>query len=168
MASDILTRPMTTAFILNGGDVLLMRRSPRARLLPGMWAPIGGHIEPGELQTPQATCAREIREETGLSAGDIGDLSLRYIIHRVHRDEIRIQFIYFCTATSRRVGSTDEGELHWVPLDVAPALDVSATTRFTIEHYLITGRRTNSLYVGAVRGEEGRPAITWSPLSDWE
>jgi len=164
----IRTRLLATAFILNSGDLLLMRRSHDAKLLPGMWAPVGGHIEADELETPQVACEREVSEETGLSGSDISDLSLRYIVHRIRHDEVRIQFIYVGSSAKRDLGSTDEGELHWVPLAVAPSLDVSATTRFTIEHYVKTGSRTTALYVGSVSGQEGNPVINWSVLSDWE
>lgn len=48
--------------ILRDGKVLLGRR--RGSHGEGHWAPPGGHPDPGE--TPEATAAREVREETGL------------------------------------------------------------------------------------------------------
>lgn len=164
----ISTRLLATAFLFNDNDLLLMQRSSQAKFLPGLWAPVGGHIEAGEFCTPQVACEREISEETGLSAQDICNLSLRYIVHRIHQGEIRVQYCYFGTTTKRDLGTTDEGELHWMPFENVSTLSVSATTRFTLEHYAKIGSQTNVIYVGSVSAPEGKPAMLWSPLSDWE
>src|SRR5690606_12463992 len=126
------TRQMSTAFLFNEHDVLMMRRSPRAKLFPGMWAPIGGHLEPSEIQSPFAAFEREVHEETGLSLRDLVDVQLKYIVHRLRADELRIQYVYFAKATRRDVTANSEGELHWVPLHRALNLDVTATTRLTL------------------------------------
>jgi 8-oxo-dGTP diphosphatase len=146
----------------------MMRRYDSARFLPGLWAPIGGHIEANEFRMPQAACEREILEETGLAVQDIDNLSLRYIVLRIHQSEIRIQFSYFGSTTKRELAATDEGELHWVPLVDVPNLTVSATTRFMIEHYAKIGLHTNSVYIGSVSAQDGNPFMNWSLLSDWE
>lgn len=164
----IYTRLLVTAFLFNNSALLLMRRSSSAKFLPGMWAPVGGHIEADEFCSPQAACEREIAEETGLSAGDVYGLSLRYIVHRIRLNEIRIQYCYFGSVTKRELGTTDEGELYWVPLEKAADLDISATTRLTLEHYAQVGSQTSIIYIGSVSAPEGKPMMTWSPLSDWE
>lgn len=164
----IYIRLLATAFRFNNNDLLLMQRSSSAKLLPGIWAPIGGHIEAGEFCMPQVACEREIFEETGLSARHIDDLSLRYIVHRIRQSEIRIQYCYFGLTTKRELGTTDEGELYWVSLEDVSTLTVSATTRFTVEHYSKIGSHTNDIYVGSVSAQEGNPTMIWSPLSDWE
>jgi 8-oxo-dGTP diphosphatase len=164
----ISIRSLATAFLFNGEDLLLMLRSSHAKFLPGMWAPVGGHLEAGEYWTPQVACEREIFEETGLSAQDLCNLSLRYIVHRIHQDEIRLQYCFFGTTTRRDLGTTEEGELHWIPWEDVTALAVSATTRFTLEHYASIGSQTNVIYVGSVSAQDGSPVVLWSPLSDWE
>ena len=164
----IRVRLLANAFLINGDSLLLMKRSPNAVLFPGMWAPIGGHIETSEMNDPRAACFREIAEETGLGEGDLVDLSLRYVVHRRRRDEIRTQYTYFGLTNRMDVGRTEEGELHWVQLDCALDLDVSATTRFTLEHYDRIGSQTNSIYVGTVDVREGKPVIAWTVLRDWE
>jgi 8-oxo-dGTP diphosphatase len=164
----ICTRLLTTAFLFNGSDLLLMQRSSRAKFLPGLWAPVGGHIEACEFCTPQVACEREICEETELSAQDLCDLSLRYIVHRIRHNEIRIQYCYFGSTTRRQLGTTKEGDLHWVPREEVLTLPVSATTRFTIEHYAKIGSQTKVIYVGSVSAQDGSPTMLWSPLSDWE
>jgi len=57
-------RSVTTSFLLNGGKVLVLRRSDRVSTYPGRWAGISGTIERDE--TPTETALREISEETGL------------------------------------------------------------------------------------------------------
>jgi 8-oxo-dGTP diphosphatase len=164
----ICTRLLASAFLFNGNDLLLMRRSDQAKFLPGMWAPVGGHLEAGEFCTPQVACEREIAEETGLSAQDICDFTLRYIVHRIHQGEIRIQYCYFGTTMKRDFGTTDEGELHWIPWENISTLAVSATTRFTLEHYAKIGSHTNVIFVASMSAKDGNPTMLWSPLSDWE
>ena len=44
-------------------ELLLVQRSPSAKLGPGLWGFPGGHIEPWE--TPEQCAAREMREELG-------------------------------------------------------------------------------------------------------
>jgi 8-oxo-dGTP diphosphatase len=123
----ICTRLLVTAFLFSRNDLLMMHRSTSARFLPGLWAPIGGHIEADEYCLPQAACEREILEETGLTARDMDNLSLRCIVHRIWQSEIRIQFYYFGSTTKRELAATDEGELQWVPFDDVPNLAISAT-----------------------------------------
>jgi 8-oxo-dGTP diphosphatase len=164
----ICSRLLVTAFLVNSNDLLMMRRSNSARFLPGLWATIGGHIEANEFCMPQAACEREILEETGLAAQDIDNLSLRYIVHRIRKSEIRIQFSYFGSTKKRELIPTDEGELHWLPLVDVPNLAISATTRFTIEHYAKIGSHTNSIYIGSVSAQDSKPVVIWSSLSDWE
>lgn len=55
-----------------GGEVLLLRRGLTAPWCPGQWNFAGGHAEFGE--TPEQTARRELREETGLVAGEIKPL----------------------------------------------------------------------------------------------
>jgi len=159
---------LTVAFLTHGSHLLLIRRSPNARMFPDTWAPVGGHLEDQEIDTPRAACLREIREETGLTDEHLVDLSLRYVVHRRSRDEIRTQYVYFGSTSRSDVHRTEEGELCWIPLDDVPALNVSATTRFTLEHYLRAGSRTDCVYVGTMDALEGEPAVRWAELRDWE
>ena len=161
-------RLLATAFLINGSNLLLMRRYTDRKSFPSKWAPIGGHLEATEMNDPQVSCIREIGEETGLAEGDLNDLFLRYILHRRRNNEIRIQYISFGFTQRRDVGRTEEGELHWVQLDSVLDLDISATTRFTLEHYLRLGSQTSSVYVGTVDAHDGKPVINWATLRDWE
>jgi 8-oxo-dGTP diphosphatase len=164
----IRMRLLATAFLINGDSLLLMRRSSNARLFAGKWAPIGGHLEAYEMNDPQEACLREIGEETGLADSDLVDLSLKYVVHRRRRDEIRVQYVHFGYTSKRDVGGSEEGELHWVGLDSALDLDMSATTRFTLEHYMKIGSHSDCIYVGAVDAKAAEPVISWAALRDWE
>jgi translation initiation factor 2B subunit (eIF-2B alpha/beta/delta family) len=53
---------VVTAFLRNGPDVLLLRRSDDVGSYPGQWGAVAGHAE-GD---PDAQARAEIREETGL------------------------------------------------------------------------------------------------------
>lgn len=67
---DVHPRPAVSAAIFRDGLVLLGQRSKPP--LQGVWSLPGGHIEPGEKAL--AAIARELREETGISA-DIGGIA---------------------------------------------------------------------------------------------
>jgi 8-oxo-dGTP diphosphatase len=102
MAERYVASPRTLTFLLDGDDVLLIRRSPDAPLFPGLYNGVGGHVERGEDLLSSAR--REVREETGL---DVPDLALRCLLH-VDEGTSR--------PGRRDVTASGEGTLHWVPL----------------------------------------------------
>jgi 8-oxo-dGTP diphosphatase len=105
--------PRTLSFLLSGKDVLLIRRSSRADLFPGVFNGVGGHVERGEDILSAAR--REVREETGL---DVSDLSLRCVLH-VNEGTDRpgvLVFVFVGHTQDRGVAESSEGTLHWVSL----------------------------------------------------
>lgn len=66
-----------SASIWRGGKVLLVQRAKPPK---GIWAFPGGHVEPGETLAEAA--ARELREETGMTAEFRGLLGLYDVIRR--------------------------------------------------------------------------------------
>jgi 8-oxo-dGTP diphosphatase len=105
--------PRTLTFLFDGDDVLLIRRSPDARLFPGLYNGVGGHVERGEDVLSSAR--REVREETGL---DVPDLALRCLLH-VDEGPGRpgvLVFVFVGWPGRRDVTASGEGTLHWVPL----------------------------------------------------
>ena len=107
-----LTIPRTLCFILNGSDILLMKRSPNRRIFPNRYNGVGGHIERGE--DPYTSAKREILEETGL---EIENLHLRAIYNiDAGANTGIILFVFVGTSQNRVVShNTDEGTLHWIP-----------------------------------------------------
>jgi 8-oxo-dGTP diphosphatase len=109
-----LVIPRTLCFVLNGDDVLLMKRSPTRRVFPNQYNGLGGHIERDE--DPLTGAKREIKEESGL---DVSDVRLRSV-HNIDTGEDTgiILFVYMAESSSRAFvdANTDEGTLEWVPL----------------------------------------------------
>lgn len=163
-------RLMAAAFLWNGSDALLMRRSASRALHPGLWTGVGGHIEPHEISTPGSVCLREIAEETGIASEDLTELHLRYIFLRQRGTEIRQQYVYFGVSRTRRVRPTSEGELHWVPEAELFNRELVPTTRLLLEHYMRNrSAEPGVIWVGVLDGADPRsPAVSWSRLRDWE
>ena len=115
-----LTIPRTLSFVLNGGDVLLMKRAPHKRIFPNRYNGVGGHIERDE--DPLTSARREIAEETGLTVRD-ARLSAVYNVDAGEATGI-ILFVFTAISDSREVIANDEGTLHWIPLDEVVSLDV--------------------------------------------
>lgn len=112
------TRYMAGAFLACGDKVLLIRRGMHKALAPGLWSCVGGHVEPGEMNDPDAACYREIEEETGIGRELIEGLALRYMtVRMVGSEEIRTGY-YYVGRVAREVElpACGEGELKWVPL----------------------------------------------------
>ena len=103
----------TLTFLLNGDDVLLIQRSRGARLFPGMFNGVGGHVERGEDILSAAR--REVLEETGLY---VPKLMLRCLLHvdeGADRPGVLV-LVFVGRAKQRRVTESSEGTLHWVPV----------------------------------------------------
>lgn len=158
---------MTTAYLLNNGNVLLMERSSQKSFIPGVWSGIGGHVEPTEYGDLKSACLREIEEETGLQSADMQDLVLSYVILRQRKHELRQQFIYFGRTTTTELGTTDEGTLHWIPSSQVFDCRMTDSNRLLLKHYF-DNEPSNQVWVGTMYGEVGESKIQWALMSDWE
>ena len=163
----IRLRQMTCAYLRNGSDLLLMKRSDTRRIAPGLWACIGGHLEPEEISDPAACALREIEEETGIAAHRIHDLRLQAVVMRRRSREIRVQYVYFGATATRALGQTAEGTLYWIPLADILDKEMSAANRFILEKYLRDGP-SDAVWVGALGNRDGAPFIQWASVEDWE
>lgn len=116
-----LTIPRTLSFVLNGGDVLLMKRAAHRRVFPNQYNGVGGHIERGE--DPYTSAIREIEEETGLQ---VHDVRLRAVYNIDAGSETGIMLFVFTAYSDSRALAADESEgtLHWIPVDQIAALDL--------------------------------------------
>ncbi|MBS4218784.1 NUDIX domain-containing protein [Bacillus sp. FJAT-49711] len=160
-------RVMTTAYLFCGDSVLLMERSSQKSFIPGVWSGIGGHVESNEHGDLMSACLREIEEETGLLLNNLDSISLKYIVLRQSKSELRQQFIYFGNANTKQISTSDEGTLHWIPCDQIFSCKMTDSNRLMLEHFF-NNKKTDEVFVGAMYGEESQPHIHWTLVSDWE
>lgn len=115
-----LVIPRTLCFVLNGDDILLMKRGAHKRVFPNQYNGLGGHIERDE--DPFTSARREILEESGL---DVRDVTLR-AVYNIDTGESTgiVLFVFTGISSSRAVIANDEGTLHWVPRDRLLSLDL--------------------------------------------
>jgi 8-oxo-dGTP diphosphatase len=116
-----LTIPRTLCFVLNGSDVLLMKRAPHKRIFPNQYNGTGGHIERDE--DPYTGAKREILEETGLT---VQNLRLRAVYNIDTRQNTGIiLFVFTGISDSREIQhDSEEGTLHWLPIDKLDGYDL--------------------------------------------
>lgn len=106
------TLPRTLSFVMNGDDVLLLKRAAHKRVFPNQYNGLGGHIERSE--DPLTGAIREIEEESGLK---VHSLRLRSI-HNIDAGEASgiLLFVYTAISDSRAIPQdTAEGRLEWIP-----------------------------------------------------
>jgi 8-oxo-dGTP diphosphatase len=108
-----LTVSRSLCFVLNGGDVLLMKRGAHKRIFPNRYNGVGGHIERDEDALNSAR--REILEETGLRVPALR-LGAVYNIDSGEASGITL-FVFIGHSQAREVVESDEGTLEWVAID---------------------------------------------------
>lgn len=155
------------AFLRHGDKYLLMKRAANRRVAPNVWSGVGGHMERDELNDPEATCLREVWEESGITAELIHNLTLRYIIIRRYRDTIRQTYIYFGETDAEAVDKTDEGKLYWIPESELLNRTYTATFAAMIGHYLKTPD-SKRVIVGVAENDNGKCSMVWSAIEDFE
>lgn len=101
-------------------EVLCLRRAPAARS-PGSWEVVHGHIDPGE--TPVVAALREMREETGLQALQLYNLSRVEMFYRHTADEVVLipVFAVFVPANGQVRVSAEHDRFEWLTPDQARA-----------------------------------------------
>jgi 8-oxo-dGTP diphosphatase len=115
-----LTIPRTLSFVLNGDDLLLMKRAAHKRIFPNRYNGLGGHIERDE--DPLTSARREIQEESGLEVRDVR-LKAIYNIDAGEATGI-VLFVFTATSDRREVTANSEGTLHWIARDEIYSLDL--------------------------------------------
>lgn len=138
-----LTIPRTLCFVLNGSDVLLMKRAAYKRVFPNQYNGVGGHIERDE--DPLNSARREILEETGLSVRNI-QLRAVYNIDAKAATGI-VLFVFTAESQSRNVIANDEGTLHWIPQTDVSKYDLVEDLPIILPRVLKMGKTDAPLFV---------------------
>ncbi len=147
-------RNMTSLFIEGEKGLLCLYRIG-SRVADRMYiGSAGGHFEQGELNDPKACVLRELREELGLEEKDLTGLTMRYVLLRLKNGEIRQNYYFFARLKEQRELTSTEGILHWIPYEQVPSLEMPASAKLMILHYLKEGRYTDKRY-GAVTRQTG-------------
>lgn len=117
--------------------LLVQRRNPPDA---GLWGFPGGHVEPGE--TALAAAARELFEETGVTARPCGYIDNIDVIEREATGALRFHFLLaavLCEYVSGRpVAADDALDAAWVPVAevIAEQRPLSAGVRQTLQKAL--------------------------------
>lgn len=105
-----------SASVWRDGKVLLVERAKEPR---GYWAFPGGHVEPGE--SLEAAAARELFEETGLTARFTGLLGLYEVIRHDASGLLSVHYVIACylghAGPEEPVAASDAAAVRWVDPD---------------------------------------------------
>lgn len=143
-------RHMTALYLCQKGRILLLYRQG-GRVVNNVWVgSAGGHFEPEELNDPKACVLRELHEELGLTEDRLEDLTLRYIVLRNVKGEVRQNYFFFAELKegAEEGLASDEGQLRWFTPEELPALPMPLSARQAIDHWLAVGRYDRLLYGG--------------------
>jgi len=138
-----LTIPRTLCFVLNGSDVLLMKRAAHKRVFPNQYNGVGGHIERDE--DPLTSARREIQEETGLT---VNNLQLR-AVYNIDAKAFTgiVLFVFTAESQSRDVTANSEGTLHWIPQQDVSQYDLVEDLPIILPRVLAMNKTDSPLFV---------------------
>jgi 8-oxo-dGTP pyrophosphatase MutT (NUDIX family) len=118
---DLLWLPGATAVVLDGDQVLLVKRSDT-----GAWTPVTGIVDPGEH--PADTATREVLEETGVSCAVDALVSVNVTEPKVHANGDHAQYLdhtFRCRylAGVAHVADDESSQVGWFHWDSLPDMD---------------------------------------------
>ena len=141
-------RNMTSVYLTGEKGILCLYRIGSRVANNKYIGSAGGHLEEAELNDAKACALREMQEELGLTEDDVENLKLRYITLRLKNGEIRQNYYFFGTLKTKRPLESTEGNLHWFSYEEAQNLQMPASAKHMMLHYLKTGRFDDNLYAG--------------------
>jgi 8-oxo-dGTP diphosphatase len=118
------------AFLLVKNDqILLERRSPTKRVVPGVLAIPGGHVE--ESESTDEALRREIQEELGVMPSTVA-----YVCTLLHRSQEFRKLHYFAvTAWEGQMIAQEADGLEWADIVDSPSFDLDVD-RLAVSEYL--------------------------------
>ena len=141
-------RNMTSIYLTYKDRILLLFRQG-SRVVNDKWiGSAGGHFEKEELNNARQCVLREMQEELGLSESDVEGMALRYITLRLKNGEIRQNYYFFGKLNSNKPLQSTEGNLEWFSYEDAEKLEMPASAKHMMLHYLKVGRFDDNLYAG--------------------
>ncbi|MER7213343.1 NUDIX domain-containing protein [Streptosporangium sp. NPDC000239] len=119
----------TTAVISHDGERVLLTLHPKA----GMWLPMGGHCERGDVSL-DGVALREATEESGIAGLRLlpGPLALdrhKVWCHPPHSHHLDVEYGAVAPADVEAVISEESLDLRWFPIEEIPELSDEATRR---------------------------------------
>ena len=141
-------RNMTSVYLTGEKGILCLYRIGSRVANNKYIGSAGGHFEKEELNDAKACALREMQEELGLTEDDVENLKLRYITLRLKNGEIRQNYYFFGRLKTQRPLESTEGNLHWFSYEEAENLQMPASAKHMMLHYLKTGRFDDNLYAG--------------------
>lgn len=141
-------RNMTSVYLTGEQGILCLYRIGSRVANNKYIGSAGGHFEKEELNDARACALREMQEELGLTESDVEDLKLRYITLRLKNGEIRQNYYFFGKLKTQRPLESTEGNLHWFSYEEAENLQMPASAKHMLLHYLKIGRFDDHLYAG--------------------
>lgn len=133
--------PVVIMLAVNGDECLLGRQ---ASWPPGMWSALAGFVEPAE--TPEEACARELREESGVTA-DIA--AIRYVMAQPwpFPSSIMIGLIAPVSDASVEVDSHELEAARWFHRDTVRAMLAGTHPDAAMPPSIAIARRLAELWV---------------------
>ncbi len=125
-----------TVFLFRQDRVLLLRRSTHRGFAPGMWAGVGGRLDPEDGGDLRIAALRELREESGIAADSLEGLSLRVVLTQPEQGRVVVLAYFAARTVTTRVAETPEGELRWVPIESVWDLDMIANARAALSEVM--------------------------------
>jgi dATP pyrophosphohydrolase len=100
-----------------GWRVLVLQRSPGTRC-PGSWEAVHGRVEPGER--PEAAALREVREETGLDAQRLYNLTVQpFYLHATGTVQLAVVFVAFVAEPAAVTVGPEHQRAEWLGVRAA-------------------------------------------------
>ena len=152
-------RNMTSVYLTGEQGILCLYRIGSRVANNKYVGSAGGHFETEELNDAKKCALREMQEELGLTETDVADMKLRYITLRLRNGEIRQNYYFFAKLNTEKPLQSTEGNLRWFTYEEAENLEMPASAKHMMLHYLKVGRFDDNLYAAVTEQGESRFVI---------